>query len=279
MKMSESTDTGDFHTIKHELEIIKRLDNTHVIKYMATCFTGHHIYIQMELCRCDLQELIEAKHRIFETEEELDANDGHVYVEPNDLEYFISVEMLREVAQGLQYLHDRQPPVFHRDLRPQNVFMVIDPDTNAPVLKLGDFCLDKLPALALRHHRERMSARYTAPEVNYICDEKFAFKQSADIYSLGMIVIDLFNFDFTGKRRYERLKSIWELAIALIEVKVAVRPTCNQLIDRVDDLDPMDTQLVLKQYTDYKEEFRDIENKHLDKYVSHKIALLSQSVC
>ena len=50
------------------------------------------------------------------------------------------------VARGLAHLHAQQPPVLHRDLKPQN--LLVQPARG--ILKIGDFGLTRAFALPLR---------------------------------------------------------------------------------------------------------------------------------
>lgn len=48
----------------------------------------------------------------------------------------------RDVASGLDYLHQREPTVIHRDMKPDNVLLT-DMDPSAAHAKITDFGLSK----------------------------------------------------------------------------------------------------------------------------------------
>jgi hypothetical protein len=82
-----------------------------------------------------------------------------------------------QIAEVLQYLHGRQPPLYHRDLKPQNI--VILPDG----LRLMDF------GLAREEWQEQAGG---TGSVSFTAPEQFGGRHrpgaAADIYSLGAIL-------------------------------------------------------------------------------------------
>jgi alpha-tubulin suppressor-like RCC1 family protein len=99
--------------------------------------------------------------------------------------YYICCELLTEIIECLNYLHERN--VIHMNLKPKNILLTNG--INGRFVKLGNF------GLSLNHefYNESQTHRsgthkYMAPEVliSRECDMK------ADIYSLGIIVRELF---------------------------------------------------------------------------------------
>lgn len=83
----------------------------------------------------------------------------------------------RQVLSGLHYLHSREPPIIHRDLKCENIFI----NGNNGQAKIGDL------GLAVVKHREHASSvlgtpEYMAPE---LYDEKY--DERVDIYAFGMV--------------------------------------------------------------------------------------------
>merc|ERR1712050_536570 len=91
----------------------------------------------------------------------------------------------RELLEGLEYLHTRDPPVVHRDVKGANVLVGLDSR-----FKLSDFGCSKR-TMDTKSHTMRGSIAWMAPEV---LQDKGAGR-SADIWSLGCVVIEMAQAD------------------------------------------------------------------------------------
>jgi len=49
-----------------------------------------------------------------------------------------------QIAKGLNYLHTLDPPILHRDMKSENIFVCLDPQSNIHTLKIGDFDTSKI---------------------------------------------------------------------------------------------------------------------------------------
>jgi protein kinase-like protein len=88
--------------------------------------------------------------------------------------------LLREIAKGLAYLHDRG--IVHRDLKPGNIFY------EDGYVKIGDYGLAKIMA-ASQHSGQTVSVgtvHYMAPEVG-----SGNYDRTIDIYALGVILYEM----------------------------------------------------------------------------------------
>jgi serine/threonine protein kinase len=105
--------------------------------------------------------------------------------------FYIANELFFEILQGLSYLHKLNPPIIHGNLKPSNI--MINHDGNGNFIKLSDVGLN-----ALYDFDEQTSRSHTSGNTKYIAFETFStkkFDEKSDIYSLGAIAVDLFNFD------------------------------------------------------------------------------------
>jgi WNK lysine deficient protein kinase len=92
----------------------------------------------------------------------------------------------RQILRGLNYLHTHDPPVIHRDLKCDNIFI----NGKQGEVKIGDLGL----AACLQHSHAAHcvgTPEFMAPEVY-----KEEYNQLVDIYSFGMCVLEMVTFDY-----------------------------------------------------------------------------------
>lgn len=116
--------------------------------------------------------------------------------EPNGLGVPKAAYLLREIAKGLAYLHDRG--IVHRDLKPGNIFY------EDGYVKIGDYGLAKIMS-ASQHSGQTVSVgtvHYMAPEVG-----SGNYDRTIDIYSMGVILYEMLlgRVPFTGQTMGEVL--------------------------------------------------------------------------
>ena len=87
----------------------------------------------------------------------------------------------RQILLGLAYLHTQDPPIIHRDLKCDNIFI----NGNNGQLKIGDL------GLAVVRHRTHVSSVLGTPEfmAPELYDEKY--DEKVDIYAFGMCVLEM----------------------------------------------------------------------------------------
>ncbi|KAJ0253827.1 serine/threonine-protein kinase WNK9 [Hirschfeldia incana] len=92
----------------------------------------------------------------------------------------------RQILRGLNYLHTHDPPVIHRDLKCDNIFV----NGNQGEVKIGDL---GLAAMLQNSHAAHCvgTPEFMAPEVY---EEEY--NQLVDIYSFGMCVLEMVTFDY-----------------------------------------------------------------------------------
>ncbi|KAL6899497.1 hypothetical protein ACP4OV_006155 [Aristida adscensionis] len=92
----------------------------------------------------------------------------------------------RQILHGLDYLHSHQPPIIHRDLKCDNIFV----NGNHGEIKIGDFGL----ATVMQSPRARSvigTPEFMAPE---LYDE--SYDELVDIYSFGMCLLEIFTLEY-----------------------------------------------------------------------------------
>lgn len=112
------------------------------------------------------------------------------------------LKWVKEIASGLKYLHRRNPPVVHGDLRGSNIF--VDAKGSCILADVGVVYLTDMPEFTMM--KSATTSRWTAPE---LMDPKVPrqkaegpeFTTQSDVYSFAMTVIELFSEDVPFKHR------------------------------------------------------------------------------
>jgi hypothetical protein len=131
------------------------------------------LHIQMELCFKTLKDIIKQTSRGM-----------------TRFGYYVSSELLIEILESVDYLHKQNPRIIHRDLKPSNILITFG--INGRFAKLADFGLAKLHEFDEQSHTRGVGTlKYMASEI--MNSKKYNTK--SDIYSLGVIVQELFNFE------------------------------------------------------------------------------------
>jgi serine/threonine protein kinase len=153
------------------------------------------LHIQMELCLMSLKEVMKKLNN------ELNQKRSEVMT---PLGYYIASELSIEILESVDYLHKQK--VIHRDLKPNNI--LITDGMNGRFVKIADFGLATIHEFDGQcHTKYKGTIRYAAPEV--MSSTKYDTK--ADIYSLGVILQELFNIDIN---EYSKYKSFFNFLIS-----------------------------------------------------------------
>ena len=150
------------------------------------------LYIQMEYCRP------ETLRNLINTGIQSDSNEGF--------------RLFRQIVQGLAHIHAAS--IVHRDLKPENIFI----DANGDV-RIGDFGLARPGDYQMIDHtgprkgevlgsftKDIGTASYVAPEVQSAGGGKY--NEKADMYSLGVVFLEMNVVFTTGMERAEGLAAL-----------------------------------------------------------------------
>ncbi|CAI5463470.1 unnamed protein product [Closterium sp. Yama58-4] len=93
----------------------------------------------------------------------------------------------RQVLRGLFYLHSHDPPIIHRDLKCDNIFI----NGNQGEVKIGDLGL-----AAILHHRDAAHSVIGTPE--FMAPELYEeeYNELVDIYAFGMCVLEMITLEY-----------------------------------------------------------------------------------
>ncbi|KAH7280509.1 hypothetical protein KP509_36G000400 [Ceratopteris richardii] len=93
----------------------------------------------------------------------------------------------RQILRGLLYLHSHDPPVIHRDLKCDNIFV----NGNNGEVKIGDLGLATILRQAHAAHSVIGTPEFMAPE---LYEEEY--NELVDIYSFGMCLLEIVTFEY-----------------------------------------------------------------------------------
>ncbi|MBA0830979.1 hypothetical protein Goarm_015472 [Gossypium armourianum] len=93
----------------------------------------------------------------------------------------------RQILEGLLYLHGHDPPVIHRDLKCDNIFV----NGNQGEVKIGDLGLAAILRQARAAHSVIGTPEFMAPE---LYEEEY--NELVDIYAFGMCLLELVTFEY-----------------------------------------------------------------------------------
>jgi serine/threonine protein kinase len=199
------------------------------------------LHIQMELCLMTLRDVINKLNN------ELNQYRSEVMT---PLGYYISSQLFEEIVESVDYLHKQNPSIIHRDLKPNNI--LITDGTNGRFVKIADFGLATFHEFAGQSHTKyNETIKYAAREVI----DSSEYDTKADIYSLGVILQELFNiyinkylkyksfFNFIisylllnfrsigeGSKLEDKYLNLFELAEQMTSSLKKRRPNCDELL-------------------------------------------------
>ncbi|XP_059139072.1 mitogen-activated protein kinase kinase kinase 3-like [Physella acuta] len=91
----------------------------------------------------------------------------------------------KQILEGLKYLHERNPPIIHRDIKGENVLLKDEMN-----IKLTDFGLSKIVHSATQARTVAGTYNWMAPEV-VSAKNKIPYDYKVDIWSLGCTVVEM----------------------------------------------------------------------------------------
>ena len=150
---------------QREYEILKAAKHQHVVECIDWFSEGTGVEIVMELMDQTLETF-------------LAANEG--------LPVTKQVEICLKLANGLQFLHQHDPQILHRDLNSNNVLM----NKAGDIVKISDFGQAKFKPIDKKFLSTRQPGcvEYMPPEVLIT---KARFNSKGDIFSLGVLMLQI----------------------------------------------------------------------------------------
>mmetsp|Transcript_1472 Transcript_1472/g.1658 ORF Transcript_1472/g.1658 Transcript_1472/m.1658 type:complete len:652 (-) Transcript_1472:59-2014(-) len=155
LKLSQVSE-AEQEDIRREVSLMKKLHHPNIIQLLGICAPGQELWVVTELLYGSLFSML---HR------------RDVYISWTQMLGF-----LVDISKGMAYLHGRNPPIIHRDLKTLN--LLVDAGYR---IKITDFGLSKT-------YQKYMTAKkgtyqWMAPEVI----KGSAYSALADVFSFGIV--------------------------------------------------------------------------------------------
>ncbi|RZC71356.1 hypothetical protein C5167_034527 [Papaver somniferum] len=168
----------DLERLYSEVHLLKTLKHKNIIKFYNSWVDTKHNYINFitEIFTSGTLRQYRKKHK-------------HV-----DLRALKNWS--RQILQGLLYLHSHDPPVIHRDLKCDNIFV----NGNQGEVKIGDLGLAAILKKAASAHSvigwAKVSLIAGTPE--FMAPELYEeeYNELVDIYAFGMCLLELVTFEY-----------------------------------------------------------------------------------
>lgn len=142
----------------------------------------------------------------------------HLHVQENKFEMITLMEISRQTAQGMDYLHAKS--IIHRDLKSNNIFL-----TDILTVKIGDFGLATVKTRWSGSHQFQQptgSILWMAPEVIRMQEDN-PYTNQSDVYSFGIVLYEL----MTGLLPYTNISN--KDQILFMVGKGYLRPDYNKI--------------------------------------------------
>ena len=186
-------DSESVQKIKMEIEILKPLKHPNIINFIY-CFYNE-----------------EKSEIVFITELFSGGALSHYLAEFKHPRLRVVKLWCLEILKGLKYLHEHDPPIIHRDIKCDNIFI----NKNTGEVKIGDLGLGTVLKDTEYAHQFCGTIEYCSPEVY---QKKYGVK--CDIYSFGISVIEM----ITGEKPYSECKG--QILVVCEKVRKHILPEC-----------------------------------------------------
>lgn len=189
--------------IQQEAQVMKGLSHPNIVLFMEAGFYRGAICIISEYCaRGSLRDVLTTMK-------------GKQFSWPT------KIRLALGIAHGMQYLHNANPPMIHRDLKSPNV--LVNESWHAKVADFGTLKFSEIVSnvkcltnsIQCNTEANLMTGlvgttRWMAPEV--ICGKK-AYTSKVDIYSLGLILWELID----GQLPFEHIRWNFEIEKSVLQ--------------------------------------------------------------
>jgi serine/threonine-protein kinase len=173
-------------------------------------------------------DYFEAQGRQYYVMEFIDGQTLETIMESQPMGQFLPIERVliwaRQLCEILTYLHDQNPPIIYRDLKPSNIMEVC----GTQIVKLFDFGIARFYKPGKQSDTLRFGTNgYLAPEV---IARRSQTNEQTDVYALGVMLHQLFT-------RYDPQIDPFHLP-PICSINPSVPERISSAIERAISLDP-----------------------------------------
>jgi len=157
----DSSENKFRQSLQNEIDLYKDLQHPNIVSYLGNDFINGRLYIYLEYMS--------------------GGSISQVLSQFGPIDESLMARYLKGLLQGLDYLHTREHPVLHRDIKGANILVGLDRS-----VQLSDFGCSKRTG-GTANHTLRGSVPWMAPEVM----RQSGYGRKADIWSLGCVLIEM----------------------------------------------------------------------------------------
>lgn len=196
--LAGSTSAAVVEEFKMETAIMCALRHPNIVLFMGSCFDSNskEMLLVMEFCsRGSMHDLL---HDMKST-----------------LPFELLLHLATQAAQGMNFLHESDPPIIHRDLKSHNI--LLDDKFNA---KISDFGLTRFKETNKKEQKSKYESLgtvfWSAPEVL----SGLPHTEKSDVFSFGIVLWEMFH-------RSDPYPNMDLVVVAMEVMNKGIRPVMN----------------------------------------------------
>jgi len=198
----EAPSEAALQALRREASIMASLRHPNCVQYLGCCLDPPALV--MEYCsRRSVDQILQEARDDLKSAKQLD--------------WFRLLSIATDAAKGMLYLHSRNPPIVHRDLKSPN--LLVDGQWH---VKISDFNLSRaMEQDSLVSSLQITNPRWLAPEI--LRGEKGG--KASDVYSFGVVLWEL----LTWKLPWDGEKNPFSIINRVLQKKSLAVPGCQEL--------------------------------------------------
>jgi len=186
----------DNYNFLKEIQIFSKLYHPNIVRYFSSFISIDEDSINHFNSDIDNEIKIENTTSILFIQMELCDKTLYDYINHDTTQLNNSLKYFEELLQGIQYLHSLN--IIHRDIKPSNIYLLNNQ------VKIGDFGLSTIHTDNVNKMSDNIGTNfYLAPEIL-----TGTYDNKIDIYSSGIILIELLLETKTISEKYQIMKNI-----------------------------------------------------------------------